>query len=887
MTSRPLRARLGPAAAGAAAGATIWVSQGALGLVDGASLMRVGALPSGEWLAASSLAGAAAGALLPVAPRALLPLLLLALLWLPWLPVRVPGVFLLWEGPIEAVVWTAAAGGVLWFARPLGTATRLARWLTPGRAPIVAALLPALVFGAAWTVARSRVPAGDEPHYLVITQSLLRDHDLRIENNHREDQYLEYFDGALRPDFMRRGTDGQIYSIHAPGVAVLVAPAFALAGYPGAVAVVILAMSLALALVWRAAYLLTGSAAAAWAGWFAVATSAPIALHGFMIYPDTVGAAAVMCGVLALVWLDVAPGRIRAPTTWAGIGVALAWLPWLHTRFALVAGVLGLAIALRLARRPGGRASLSAFFAAPAAAAAAWFAYFWSIYGTPDPSAPYGARLEGGLTFIPAGLAGLLADQQFGLAANAPVLLVALAAFLPLLRQRRRLGLELMAVIVPYLLTVATYPMWWGGYSPPARFAVVVLPILALPLATWWAAGTRATRGVITTLAIVSAAITFGLVWVERGVFIHNGRDGYDQLLGWLSQTVDLSLAAPSVHRDGAAVALVDFAVWVAAACLLAAGWAWLSARGAARASTRALGVAAVPVAVMLAVPVVWAGRNREVLTPSTSQMAFLERWLPDRLPLAVQLTPSRVLDATAVPRRLNLGTSRRGPRRPGPEPLLQIPEVPAGEYDLYVEGRTPLSGVLTVRLGRQDVPMESWRLDGRAPGFPGLVLRLPVPAHSITITGDDEAREGLRVVTLKPRVVQFGAGDVALRAARYGGAVVFALDDNAYLEPDALWVRGERTTRLVVRADDGAASVLALRAGPVANQVAVASGGWRLRMDLEAGGTREVRLPPEALDPAVVSISSATGFRPSAYGPDSRDVRWLGVYVSWPEQPR
>jgi hypothetical protein len=304
--------------------------------------MRVGALPSGEWLVAASLTGAAAGALLPVAPGAMLPLLLLALLWLPWLPVRVPGVFLLWEGPLEAVVWTAALGGVLWLARPLGAGPRLARWLTPRRATLVAALVPALMFGAAWTVARSRVPAGDEPHYLVITQSLLRDHDLRIENNHREDQYLEYFDGALRPDFMRRGTDGQIYSIHAPGVAVLVAPAFALAGYPGAVAVVILAMSLALALVWHTGYLLTGSAAAAWAGWFAVATSAPIALHGFMIYPDTVGTAAVMCGVMALVWLDASPGRTRSPIAWAGIGLALAGLPWLHTRFALVAGVLGL-----------------------------------------------------------------------------------------------------------------------------------------------------------------------------------------------------------------------------------------------------------------------------------------------------------------------------------------------------------------------------------------------------------------------------------------------------------------------------------------------------------------------------------------------------------------
>ena len=51
-----------------------------------------------------------------------------------------------------------------------------------------------------------------------------------------------------------------------------------------------------------------------------------------------------MAGVLALVALD----RLAAPALrgagWAAVGAALALLPWLHTRFALVAGVLGLAL---------------------------------------------------------------------------------------------------------------------------------------------------------------------------------------------------------------------------------------------------------------------------------------------------------------------------------------------------------------------------------------------------------------------------------------------------------------------------------------------------------------------------------------------------------------
>ena len=117
---------------------------------------------------------------------------------------------------------------------------------------------------------------------------------------------------------------------------------------------------------------------------------------------------------------------------------------------------------------------------------------------------------------------------------------------------------------LPYLLVVSTYPMWWGGYSAPGRFAVVVLLPAALPLAALWAAG-RFGRGVIVALTVVSAAITAALVAHDRGAFIYNGRDGHALLLDWLSPTVDLTLGTPSVHRDGALAAAGDAAIWLAA----------------------------------------------------------------------------------------------------------------------------------------------------------------------------------------------------------------------------------------------------------------------------------------------------------------------------------
>ncbi|MGE0816953.1 MAG: hypothetical protein AB7O93_26690, partial [Vicinamibacterales bacterium] len=231
--------RVAAAAIGGAVGASAWLSMGALAVIDADRMTRVAALPPWTWLAALAAGGAAAGAwTLPRVER-WAPLALLGLLWLPWLPVRVPAAFMPWDGVLEVPVWLAAIGGVAWpvvrdrLARAAGT------WQDPRLAPWAVALLAAATYAGAWQTARPRVPAGDEPHYLVITQSLLNDGDFQIENNHRDGQYLAYFAGALRPDFMRRGTNRQIYSIHAPGVSALVLPAFAVAGYAGAVTTVI------------------------------------------------------------------------------------------------------------------------------------------------------------------------------------------------------------------------------------------------------------------------------------------------------------------------------------------------------------------------------------------------------------------------------------------------------------------------------------------------------------------------------------------------------------------------------------------------------------------------------------------------------------------------
>src|SRR6478609_7362900 len=186
-----------------------WLSLGAVAHGDGGAA-RLGMVPTTPAALGIVMAAGAAGFGLIRAGASRLPLILLALPVLPWLPLPVPAVLLLWTSPLVAVVWVGVAAAML-------ATVRGARLALPSHPlPVRAGLLALVIYSAAaWAVAPSR-PGGDEPHYLIITQSLLRDRDLKIENNHARGDYREYFAGDLsKTDYLRRGRDGAIYSIHA------------------------------------------------------------------------------------------------------------------------------------------------------------------------------------------------------------------------------------------------------------------------------------------------------------------------------------------------------------------------------------------------------------------------------------------------------------------------------------------------------------------------------------------------------------------------------------------------------------------------------------------------------------------------------------------------
>lgn len=879
--------------AGAAliAAAAAWLSQGSLAFAA-AGGSRIGLLPLS--ISAFALALLAVAFVLFIARRggSMTPAWLLLLIVIPWLPIPLPPVLLMWSSRMGIFVACAAALAMIvslpWHAT-----------MFPRGAPTAAVLAFAICAIAAWQTAASR-PGGDEPSYLVITQSLLLDHDLKIENNHRRGDYRAYFPGELPPDFIQRGRDGQIYSIHAPGISVIVAPAFAIAGYRGAVVLLLCLAALSSALAWQLAWLITGDRAAAWFGWAAAILSTTAIFQSFSIYPDGVGGLLVLTGI----WAIVRAGREARDGTsrmlpWLLHGAALAMLPWLHSRFAILAGTIGALVLLRLPATRDPAAKAVAFLAVPAVSALAWIAFFIAIYGRPDPTAPYGTSDIGSFAYIPSGITGILFDQRFGALAYSPVLAFAIAGLVVMLRRPpyRRLALELLFIVVPYMLAFSNYAMWWGGASAPARFLMPIVPALAIPAAVAWTAiERRATRATALGSLAFSLIAVGVVVFAADGRLAYNTRDGFAQWLDWLNRSVQLSAGVPVwfrrgdpafFSRSGDLVFARDIAIW-----MLALVGAWLAVRRVDRTPRlrnrgvlAAVAAAAFAVAAMAATTVLWTLHGAEGAAADEAQFALLRRISREPRFIAFHLDPPSAIDARQLAAALRIEAPRstaRGCAGNFDRPLFSLPPLPAGRYRLRLRAQNA-SGLLLIGIGCDQFSLVTEPLT--APPR-AIDLDFPVDIRRLMVRGDEEARQTVRSLAIEP--LSLVPADARLSSAsarhgvRYGTTSAFFLDDALFAEPESFWVGGSRSGSVVLKPDEGrAAATLLLRNAPVQNRLQIRAGGWRDDLQLGPGEERRVEIPLDtARGATLITFTSSSGFRPSDVDPKSRDGRFLGVWV-------
>jgi len=336
--------------------------------------------------------------------------------------------------------------------------------------------------------------SGDEPHYLMIAESLFSDRDLNLDNNYAHGSGRWFGADKLEsgPHGLRTAS-GELRPWHDVGLPVLILPVYAVATRfaaqmpestlarfrqtRGLFGYSLISLSLICLTAWAASMLLSGlrrvtTERIAVAVVLALTLSPPVMGHAFLVFPET-PAFAIVCLVVWLICLrdsELTIGRVLA------VVAAVGLMPWLHRKFSFISFGLLWLIAVRhwqwiRARKPADWALLGLLGFATHGALHLWTAIQWGsvggAYGTDGtPLAVAG---------MPRGALGLLFDRERGLVSYAPIFLIVPACWALTWRGTWRVAVPALLLFLP----MAAFVEWNAGFSPPTRYIVPILPLFA------------------------------------------------------------------------------------------------------------------------------------------------------------------------------------------------------------------------------------------------------------------------------------------------------------------------------------------------------------------------------------------------------------------------
>lgn len=400
------------------------------------------------------------------------------------------------------------------------------RW-SANRAAVVAFLVYALAIPAM----QHHVADGDEPYYLLMTESLARDHDLDLGNQFRGLAHSAVGRSDLTPQLGDRvEANGTIRSHLEPLLAFVLLPGFLLGGVAGA----LLTMALFGALLTRSTVRLFEDEfiddRTTRALFPLMAFAPPLLFYATRVWPEVPGA-----------WLFVEAIRgVRQHRTSRWIA-ALCALVLLKLRFALIAVV----IAIRALRTRRQAIAAIAIVALPALLLSTTTHRLREL-------------IPGDAAMFFQGLFGLVVDAHAGILFTAPLYLGGLVALAhwSSTPPAFRLG---MAASALYIFTLVPRPEWHGGWSPPLRYIVVFMPVLALGAASM----AQRLRDWLAPVAAWTIVVTIhGLAFPWRLFHIADGQNFVSEWLGNLWHT-DFGRMMPSLIRPNLAafVAIVVVAL--------------------------------------------------------------------------------------------------------------------------------------------------------------------------------------------------------------------------------------------------------------------------------------------------------------------------------------
>jgi hypothetical protein len=343
--------------------------------------------------------------------------------------------------------------------------------------------------------------SGDEPYYLMTTDSLYEDRDINVADEYAGRDYYNFYPRELFPDlrlrpyarFGKKGTD-YIYPISQPGVSALILPQYWLSRFfEGRTRIFIIKSSLALwgALLGLQLYLLAlelwKNRYAALLVWFFFSFTAPILFFTIHIYPEIPIA-------LFTVFIFRKARASQTPSVFNLLfsGFLLALFFWFGLKYNMIFyPLLAVCLYLYLKKHKLGWKTIY-FLIFPVIAVGLFYLYVYSLYGTTNPISLYEGvlnpdilenfrtvMLKTPLTLRIDSFFDYFLDQRDGLLLYSPFYLFALLGLIEAFRRARKDLVMLLLIGLPFVLNYAFFAHR-QGHSPQARVLSPLAWILAL-----------------------------------------------------------------------------------------------------------------------------------------------------------------------------------------------------------------------------------------------------------------------------------------------------------------------------------------------------------------------------------------------------------------------
>jgi len=335
--------------------------------------------------------------------------------------------------------------------------------------------------------------AGDEPAYMVTTVSLLRDHDLFVDDEYARQVYWSFYPASLGVGHSVQARDGHTANFHDAGLSIVATVPYALGGWKMVLVAIALATAALLGQVYRTVRSVGVAAQPALAAVALSGFTLPLAAYSTQVYPE------VLVGLAAIVAVrQLWAAQVGSRASPALAGLALAVMPWLHVRAWPLVAVLTIA-ALLVWRQWVARGTVLVLLLMGAVGYVVLNLY---VYGHLQLSPAVGGSLLQELRSVPGSVIAIgearpWLDGYDGLLLLAPFFVLALAG-VPLLARMGWAGRGTVGAIVLYSGLIGVWDLVsGGGWAPPGRFMVPAIPLLTIGLAVALQAFWRRPVGVL------------------------------------------------------------------------------------------------------------------------------------------------------------------------------------------------------------------------------------------------------------------------------------------------------------------------------------------------------------------------------------------------------